>query len=34
MVYGPPEGQGLDHRNDMDRPAGKGHIIPVVQALA
>ena len=32
-VYGLPEGQGLDCRNDMARAAGEGHIIPAVQIL-
>ena len=35
-VYGLPEGQGLDRRNDMARvrAAGEGHIILAVQGLA
>ena len=33
-VYWLPEGQGQDHRNDMARAAGEGHIIPALQALA
>ena len=32
-VYGLPEGQGLELRNDMAQAAGEGHIIPAVQAL-
>ena len=33
-VYGLPQGQGLDHRNDMTLACSLGHIIPAVQALA
>ena len=33
-VYGLPDGQDLDCRNDMVHVAGEGHIIPGVQALA
>ena len=30
-VYGLPEGQGLDRRNDKAHAAGEGLIIPAVQ---
>ena len=33
-VYGLPEGQGLDRRNDMTLACGSGHIIQVAKALA